>query len=101
MDTLNWLMENGELIMKTCLISWFIVEHPFFSVMAEIINDTINKKKNELITYIITQPFNCVKCASLYVGIIYVVIFGGPWWAPIISSILMDQWDKKMNVMHI
>lgn len=85
---------NGELILKTCLIGWFIVEFYMISVFVELITDKI---KNELIKFIIRKPFECVKCATFWTGIFLTQnIF-----IAIIAAIIMDQWDKKMNVINI
>ena len=94
-------MENGILIVKTCLIAWWIVEFPLFGVITQLINDFFNKKDNELIKYVLTKPTSCFRCSSFYVGLIMMFVFNGPWWLPLISSFLMDQWDKKYNYVKI
>ena len=83
------------------LISWIVVEHPIFSVITDIINDLINKKKNKLITFILTKPTSCFKCSSLYVGIIWCLIFSQPWWLPIAASFLMKLYDQKLNSIEL
>lgn len=94
-------MEYSGLILKLCLMGWLIVEHPAPGVISELINDLINKKKNQLITYILTAPFSCLKCATLYVGLIYFFVIGCPWWLPIVASFLMKQYDEKFNYIKI
>jgi len=87
-------MENGILILKTCLIAWFIVEFYIISAIVEILTDRI---KNKLIKFIITKPFECMKCAGFWTGLIMTQnIF-----IAIIASFLMNEWDKKYNYMKL
>jgi ABC-type enterochelin transport system permease subunit len=95
------MMENLGLIVKICLMGWIIVEHPLFGVISELINDLLNKNKNELLTYIITAPFNCLKCSTLYVGLIAILITGCQWWIPLLASFIMKVYDEKFNFIKI
>lgn len=89
------------LILKICLLSWIIVEHPLPGVIMVIIDGLINEKENKLLTYILVQPTKCLKCSSFYVGIIVVLLLHQPWWIPIVCSLLMDQYDRHLNTMSI
>lgn len=94
-------MEIIENLFYILMISWIVVEHPFFSVLSEIINTLLNKKGNKLIEYIITQPTKCFKCSSFYVGIIWCLIFGLPWWLPISAAFIMKLYDQKINTIEL
>jgi len=92
------ILENLGIIL---LLSWIVVEHPLFPVTFELIDSYINKKKNKLLTYVITQPTRCLKCASLYVGIIWCIIFTLPFWLPILASWIMYVYDSKFNSIDL
>ena len=94
-------MDLFENIFYILLISWIVVEHPIFNVVAELINYIINKKNNELLKYILTQPTKCFKCSAFYVGIIWCLIFGLPWWIPILTSWIMYIYDSKFNTIEL
>lgn len=90
-----------EQIFYILLIAWIVVEHPLFGVIAELLNDFLNPTNNQLIRFMIVKPTECLKCASLYVGIIWCLTFGLAWWIPILSSFIMKLYDSKFNTIDL
>jgi hypothetical protein len=90
-----------EQIFYILLISWLVVEHPLFGVIAELLNDLINPTNNQLIRFMIVKPTECLKCSALYVGIIWCLTFSLSWWIPIVCSFIMKVYDQKFNSMDL
>jgi hypothetical protein len=89
-------MINGVLILKTCLIAWWIVE---FYILASVMTALMDilKVENKLIKWIFINPFECLKCSAFWVGL----ILSGSIYIAIISSLIMDQYDRKLNTINI
>jgi hypothetical protein len=90
-----------EQILYILIISWLVVEHPLFGVIAELLNELLNPTNNQLIRFMIVKPTECLKCSALYVGIIWCLVFGLAWWIPIVCSFIMKVYDQKFNSMDL
>ena len=85
------------LILKICLLSWFVVEMPLFSIPSALFIEFF-KIKNEVIKFIIEKPFMCYKCSAFWVGLI---LTGGNIWIALLCSFIMKLYDQKLNVLEI
>lgn len=89
-------MDNGILILKVLMMAWLIVDMYFISAIIEALLDIL-KIKNQLVRWFITKPFSCLKCSAFWVGL----IMTGNIWMAIISSIVMDQFDRHFNTIKL
>ena len=92
------LLQNLGMIL---LVSWVVVEHPLPYIIMELINDWVNPKKIKIIEFALTKWVQCYKCSALYIGIVWCVVFGLPWWVPIMASFIMKLYDQKLNTIRI
>ncbi len=81
-----------RIITTTILLAWFIVNFPVFKWI-------INTFKDYGIYKYVNQVFSCIKCASLYVGIIVTLYYDESLLLALAASFLADLYDKHLNVI--
>jgi hypothetical protein len=89
-------MEMIILLLKGCLLGWFVVEFPLFAVIPAIIIERF-KIKNEIVKFIIEKPFNCYKCSSFWITLFMTSnIF-----LAISAAFIMKLYDQKLNSVEL
>jgi hypothetical protein len=93
------------LLIKICLITYFIVDFPLFGVISQLTTDMLEIKSNKrlpqfinfLVNFVFNKPFNCYRCGAFWVGLIMTQnIF-----IAIGASFIMKVYDQKFNSMDL